>query len=205
MSDVKPGQQPTLRAERAAVTHRRIAETARAMFSRQGYGATTLTAIAAEAGVAVQTVYAVFGSKAGILHALIGEVLHQPEADTLYEDAMQASGARQKLELFARSIRRRWEYGHDVVAISGDAASTDPAVRTEVERVLGIRRAGIGRFAATLAPAFAPGVDVDRANAILDALTLPAVYAEFIDVHGWTPDEYKIWLATSLRRQLLRG
>lgn len=174
------------------------------MFSRHGYGATTLTAIAAEAGVAVQTVYAVFDSKAGILHALRDEVLRQPEANALFEDAIQARGAKLKVELFARSIRQRWEYGCDVVAILDDAASTDRTLRTEVDQALAIRRAGLARLAGSLGPALARSVDVPRATAILDALTLPAVYGECIDVHGWTPDEFELWLAATLRQQLLR-
>ena len=203
MSDVKPRQRPTLRAERAAVTRRRIAEAARALFSQQGYGATTLVAVAAEAGVAVQTAYAVYGSKAGILRALRESVLRQPEAEALFVAGMEAPRGGQTLELFARSIRMRWEHGRDIVAIHEDAASTDPTLRPEVEAVLATRRAGIGRLSRRLEGDLAPGLDVGRATAILDALTLPAVYGELVDVQGWTPDEYERWLATTLRDQLL--
>ncbi len=55
----------------AEVTRRRIVAAARVLFARDGYGATTLRGIATEAGVAVQTVYAVYGSKAGTLAALL--------------------------------------------------------------------------------------------------------------------------------------
>ena len=148
MGDVK--ERLTLRDERAAVTRRRIAYAARALFGSRGYGATTLQAVADEAGVAVQTVYAVYGSKAGILHELRDTVLRQPAAEALYEDAMREPRAERKLELFASSIRRRWEFGHDVVAIHGDAAATDPSVRAQVEQVLGMRRNGIARLARSL-------------------------------------------------------
>ncbi len=203
MPDVKVERRPTLRTERAAVTRRRIAEAARVLFARQGYGATTLTAIATEAGVAVQTVYAVYGSKAGILRALREAVLRQPEAEALYEAAIQAPDAARTLELFARSIRLRWEHGRDIVAIHEDGASVDPTLRAEVETVLATRRAGIGRLATRLEGALAPGTDASRATAILDALTLPAVYSELVDVGAWTPDGYEIWLAATLRNQLL--
>ncbi len=174
-----------------------------ALFSRHGYGATTLVAIAAEAGVAVQTVYAVYGSKAGILRALRETVLRQPEAETLFLAGMEAPRGEQTLELFARSIRTRWEHGRDIVAIHEDAASTDPALRREVDAVLATRRAGIGRLSRRLEGDLATGLGVDRAAAILDALTLPAVYAELVDVQGWTPDEFELWLATTLKDQLL--
>jgi AcrR family transcriptional regulator len=201
MEEVK--ERPSLRDERAMVTRRRIADAARSLFRTRGYGATTLQAIADEAGVAVQTVYAVYGSKAGILGALRETVLRQPEAEALFEDTLNEGRADRKLELFARSIRRRWEDGHDVVAIHRDAGATDPSVRAEVERVLQTRRTGIDRLARTLEGQLTPGIDVAHATAILDALTLPEVYAELTEVSGWSADEFESWLATSLTSQLL--
>jgi len=44
------------------LTRQRIAETALRLFLARGYNAVTMTEIAAEAGVAYQTVYAVFGN-----------------------------------------------------------------------------------------------------------------------------------------------
>ena len=201
MDDVKA--RPTLRDERAQVTRRRIADTARGLFRARGYGATTLQAVADEAGVAVQTVYAVYGSKAGILHELRDTVLRQPAAEALYADAMEEADAGRKLELFAASIRRRWEFGHDVVAIQRDAAATDPSVRAEVERVLGIRRNGIERLARSLAEELATGIEPAQAAAIIDALTLPEVYSELTDIANWTADMYEAWLGQCLKNQLL--
>jgi AcrR family transcriptional regulator len=201
MGDVK--ERPTLRDERARVTRRRIADAARTLFRSRGYGATTLQAVADEAGVAVQTVYAVFGSKSGILNELRDSVLRQPEADALFEEALREPKAEAKLKLFARSVRRRWEFGHDVVEIHRDAAATDASVRAGVEHVLGARRAGIDRLAGTLEGQLAPGIDVAHASAIIDALTLPELYAELTEVAHWDADEFEEWLARSLRNQLL--
>src|SRR5450759_808681 len=201
MGDVK--ERPTLRDERAQVTRRRITEAARSLFGSRGYGATTLRAVADEAGVAVQTVYAVYGSKAGILRALGGQVLCQPAAEVLYEAAMRETNGERKLELFARSIRHRWESGHDVVAIGRDAAATDPTVRPEIDQMLGMRRAGIARLARSLEGRLTSGIDPTHATAILDALTLPEVYAELTDLGGWSADDYEDWLAKCLKGQLL--
>jgi AcrR family transcriptional regulator len=201
MSDVKA--RPTLRDERAAVTRRRIAAAARTLFRTRGYGATTLQAIAQEADVAVQTVYAVYGSKKGILHELRDTVLRQPTAEALYADAIGEAHAERKLELFASSIRRRWEFGHDVVAIHRDAGATDPTVRDEVQQVLDMRRRGIARLAQSMEGQLAPGIDVAHATAVIDALTLPEVYAEFIDVGGWNADDFEVWLSRCLKTQLL--
>jgi hypothetical protein len=72
-----------------------------------------------------------------------------------------------------------------------------------VEHVLGARRAGIDRLARTLEGQLAPGIDVAHAFAIIDALTLPELYAELTDVAHWHADEFEEWLARSLRNQLL--
>lgn len=201
MRDVK--ERPSLRDERAGVTRRRIADAARTLFRSRGYGATTLRAIAEEAGVAVQTVYAVYGSKAGILHELRDTVQRQPAAEALFEDALREPIAKRKLELFARSIRKRWEFGHDVVSIQRDAGATDQSVRAGVELVLGLRRSGISRLARSLETKLAPGIDVAHATAILDALTLPEVYAELTNTQGWSADEFEAWLARCLKNELL--
>ena len=202
MADVKAGRTLTLREERAAVTRGRITDAARQLFRSRGYGATTLTDVAREAGVAVQTIYAVYRSKPGILRALRESVLHQPAAEALFDEALREPRADRTLDLFARSIRRRWEYGADVVAIHRDAATADHTVRAEVDQILAIRRAGLGRVAGSLDGLLLAGVDVQRATAILDALTLPEVYLELVDVQGWTPDEFEAWLGRSLRQQL---
>lgn len=196
MKDVKT----SLRAERAEVTRRRIAEAARHLFATRGYGATTLQAVADEAGVAVQTVYAVYGSKRGILTELRESVFRQPEAGELYQAAVSEANPRRKIELFARSIRHRWEYGHDIVAVHDQAGRTDREVSQEVEKVVTVRRNAIKR----LAQSFGSHVDPAQATAMLDALTLPEVYRELVEIVGWTADEYEAWLAKTLRQQLLR-
>jgi AcrR family transcriptional regulator len=206
MADVNsrpPARRPTLRDERAQVTRRRIADAARRLFLRDGYAATTLAAIATEADVAVQTVYAVYGSKAGILGALRESATHQPEAEALYGEAMAERSPRRRLALFARSIRRRWELSGDIVAIHRDAGTADAEIRAGVAATLERRRGGLAALAATLGTALRPGVDVERAAAILDALTLPEVYAELVGVHRWRPDAYEAWLAAALVHELL--
>jgi AcrR family transcriptional regulator len=201
MADVK-SQRGSLRAERAAVTRRRIAEAARGLFAARGYGATTLRQVAVAAGVAVQTVYAVFGSKANILRELRGGLVSDPAADAAFRAAVTASSPPAALDLFARSIRLRWETGHDIVAIHMEAASTDPTVRDEVEQVLSGRREGIGRLARSMAT-LEPSLETRRIIAVIDALTLPEVYAELVVVQGWSADDYQTWIADALRRLVL--
>ena len=75
--DVKPRRayRSTRRAEQAATTRRDILAAAGALFRARGYGATLIPVIAAEADVAVETIYRAFGSKAGLFRAVIESVV----------------------------------------------------------------------------------------------------------------------------------
>jgi len=59
------------RKEQARQTRAAILEAAQRLFAERGYASSTIEAIAAEAGVAVDTVYASFGSKRGVLSKLM--------------------------------------------------------------------------------------------------------------------------------------
>src|SRR5919202_1474396 len=69
------------RRGRAAATPREIPEAAQRLFERQGYAATTMAAIAAEARVALKTVYVAFETKSGVLRALWNMLLRGDEGD----------------------------------------------------------------------------------------------------------------------------
>src|ERR687884_2044258 len=71
---------PRRRAQ-AAATRRDILDAAQRLFERRGYAATTMGAIAAEAGVALKTVYVAFETKSGLLRALWHLLLRGDEAD----------------------------------------------------------------------------------------------------------------------------
>lgn len=206
--DVKaPGgveRRPTLREERAGITRTRILDAARHLFFRDGYAATTLKSVAAEAGVAVQTVYAVFGNKPAILTELRWMVVDVPEADAARLEAMHAPTGEERMASFAHSIRLRWELAGDIVKVDQDAARTDPSIRGDVQPAEGRRQAGIAAFARSLADDLDLRIDVARAAATVDALTMYQLYAQLVVVHGWDPDDYEAWLRTQLIAAILQ-
>jgi TetR/AcrR family transcriptional regulator of autoinduction and epiphytic fitness len=53
----------SLRKQQASQTRMRILDAAQKRFAERGYAASTIESIASAAGVAVDTVYATFGSK----------------------------------------------------------------------------------------------------------------------------------------------
>ena len=69
--EIKPRRyESPRRREQAAATRRAILDAAQSLFEHDGYTATTMAAIAAEAGVALKTVYVAFETKSGVLRAL---------------------------------------------------------------------------------------------------------------------------------------
>src|SRR3989442_13552306 len=75
-----------LRRAQAAATRREILEAAQRLFEQRGYAATTMAAIAAEANVALKTVYVTFDSKSGVLRRLWNLLLPGDEGDTPVAD-----------------------------------------------------------------------------------------------------------------------
>ena len=201
MDDVK--QKLTHRQKQALATRQLIVDTARQLFLESGYVATTIEAISAEAGVAVSTVYAVFGNKRGILRE-IRQAWHQVSGQQdIYRQAMDQPDARRRLELAAHATRRQWETGATMMAIYRGAATADAEAAAELHEALQGRRAFLGRFIHDMSPMLRPGLASNRAAAIVFALTLPEIYQELVDQAGWSPDAYEIWLADLLEHQLL--
>ena len=77
MTPVKPRRRydSARRAEQARQTRNAIIETARRLFLRDGYAATTIAAIAAAAQVSVETIYKAFGGKPGLVRAICDAAL----------------------------------------------------------------------------------------------------------------------------------
>jgi AcrR family transcriptional regulator len=196
-------ERSTYRQEQAAATRQRIASAARKLFRERGYGATSIAAIAAEAGVAEPTVYAVFGSKRSFLLALRQQMHAEVELPRLTAEAKAAPDAQGKLEGWARLLRRQMERSYDVIAAHREAARVDPAAADEYRGVLDSRGGVMHELAADLAPDLAPDVDIRTATDILWALSNEEIYRELVHERGWPPSRYETWIADTLRQQLL--
>ena len=205
MTNVKRQIRSTLRQRQAQATRSMIVDAAQQLFLERGYVGTTIEAIAEQADVAVSTVYAVFGSKRGILRA-IRESWHdrsQIREVTLSSQAVQ--NPYERLEQIAAATRRQWETGSDVIAIYTGAATVDPEAAAELHEALAGRRRALQTFATNLGPYLRRDIDVPRATAILQALCLPEVYNELVKRSGWSGDAYQAWLSQTLTRELLES
>ena len=199
-----------VRQEQAARTRERIVVAAGELFLSDGYARTTIRAIAEAANVSPDTVYAVFGTKARVLTALIDQrlapdpgvdsVLDRPDAHAVRDEPDQ----RRQLHLFARDMAAISARVRPVYEILRTASAVEPemaAIRAEMDdyRLRNMRRAA--EWIAANGPL---RVDIDRASEIIWALASPDLARMLCDGRNWTEDEYAEWLEDALIRLLLR-
>jgi AcrR family transcriptional regulator len=200
-----------LRAEQAAQTRLRILEASGDLFAERGYGATTIDAVAASAGVAVDTVYATFGTKKGMLSALIDlRVTGSSEgSDVLAGEGPRAlrnvSNQRQMLAGFAADIVPRIERVRPIDDVMQSAGAIDPEIAELRARMQENRFSNLRTFIEWLAAngALRRDMDVDEAATVAWTLTSPEVNRLLRDVRGWSSQRYQEWLSATLVRVLL--
>jgi len=200
-----------LRAEQASQTRLRILESAADLFAHSGYVATTIDAVAARSGVAVDTVYATFGNKKSLLSALIDlRVTGAPEgSDVLAGEAPRAlsalSNQRQMIASFSADIVPRIERVRPIDDIIRSASAADQEISDLRSRMQENRFNKLRVFTGWVATqgALRDGMDVDEATTIVWTLTSPEVNRMLRDVRGWSAERYAGWLSASLVRLLL--
>ncbi|MCC6167037.1 MAG: TetR/AcrR family transcriptional regulator [Caldilineaceae bacterium] len=203
MADVKQKERLTYRQQQALATRAHIAATARQLFRAQGYAATSVEAIAAEAGVAVSTVYAIFRNKKSILAAICDTWLEEAQIRPLMEQALMDGDVSHRIATAARWTRQQWERGADVLTLLHAAAQVDADVAAMLAGWIEEKSRAMAHFVASLEGSLRPGLDVERASDLFDALTIPELYRELVDRSGWQPDKYEQWLARVLAWELL--
>ncbi len=201
--NVNQQKRPTLRQRQAQATREAIAVAARTLFLENGYTSSTIQAIADRAGVAGSTVYAVFGSKRGILRAVRESWQGRSQIRELVEDISPVRDPAQYLDRLAGASRQQWQSGAEVIAIYTAASAADPEAANELAEALAGRRKALAALARNLEPHLKAGLSVAHAAAILQALCLPQLYDELVGESGWSPEAYQAWLSEALQRELL--
>jgi AcrR family transcriptional regulator len=182
-----------------------------ALFSERGYAATTIEAVARGAGVAVQTVYFTFHTKAELLIAAIELAGAEPEAPLAVMDrawigkVLDAASGPRRLALIV-------EHGNDIYRRVGPllpavsaARSVDPDVDRAWQALVARRRAGMGRIIDVFAGRgeLRHGLDPALALDLLFGIHRAETYLAFTVECEWPLPRYKAWQFVTLARQLL--
>jgi AcrR family transcriptional regulator len=199
------------RREQAAATRRQILEAAQRLFERQGYAATTMAAIAAEAGVALKTVYVAFETKSGVLRALWHLLLRGDEEDApvadrrWYQEVLEEPDPDRLVRLTARNSRAVKERAGSLMGVIRSAASTDADIAqlwARIQTDFHDNQRGIVE-ALHARRALRPGLGVARAADVLWTLNHPDLWHLLVGERGWTPAQWERWFVDIVRSQLL--
>jgi AcrR family transcriptional regulator len=200
----------TRRRAQARQNRDAVLDAAGTLFLRNGYAATTVAAIAAEAGVSVETVYKAFGNKPGLVRALADAAMAGPGA----VPTMNRSDEMSSREVDPNALVRKWAaFTVEVTprlapvvlliraaATGGSAEMTDLLARLDAERLDRmthqaefLRRRGFLR----------PDVSVTEARDVMWAYTDPAMFELLVLRQGWSLPRYQEFLAAAFAAALL--
>lgn len=207
MTDVK---RPP-RRERAAATRLAIIRAAHELFCRDGYHGTTMTAIAKQAGVAVQTVYFVFHTKPQLMTATIDlAVLGEqdpaaPEDTSWYHDATALPDARASLASFVTGVTTILQRVGALDLVLRAGASSDPELSAVLAHHERLREDGYRTVAQSLAQRgfLRDGLTVDDVTDILMTMVGPPMYCTTTRDRSWDDQRYQSWTIDALCRLLL--
>ena len=199
------------RQEQARETRQRILAAALRLFVSDGYVATTLPAVAQEAGVSAATISVAFGTKLKLLDALIKESVRGDDAPAplatrpWWQEMLREPEPVRQIRLYASIARRIRERTTDIAEIVRGAATADPEIAA-LRRGLSESRLQDNRMLAealAAKEALALGITVERATDLLWTLDSVETYWMLVVERGWSPDEYEEWLASVLIHLLL--
>jgi AcrR family transcriptional regulator len=195
-----------LRERAAEATKARILDAAKALFVRHGIDHVTITQIAAKAGVAGSTVYALYKSKEGILRALMSGAIFGERFRAAQAKLAGVADPVRLVALSAHVARAIYEGESAELGLIRGASAFSPALRKmeqefekirlemQEERIRLLFRHGEQR----------PGLAPEDARRILWMYTSRDVYRMLVHESGWTPDRYQEWLSDTLLSALVR-
>jgi TetR/AcrR family transcriptional regulator of autoinduction and epiphytic fitness len=210
-TQIKRAYNSSRRKERALQTQHQIVEAARRLFIARGYAGATIDAIAQEAGVAPETVYAGFGSKRAILSklldvSLVGDELPIPLLERQGpREVMSETDQHRQIELFVYDIFKIMSRVAPIFDIMRVAAKTEPEIAEMLQNILNARVQGMMAFIRAFVKngPLRDGLTSEEAAEMVWTLTSAEVFTLLNVNRGWPEEKHKQWLIDTLTRFLL--
>lgn len=195
----------SVRQQQAEATRAAIARAARKLIFSKGYEAARMDVIAREAGVATQTIYAIFGSKQAILAELLDQDSFGPDYQDLIRQVQATTDPEAKLRFPARIARQIYDAQSSTFdRFRGAGVVAPDLVLLEKEREC--HRYEAQKHLITFleqAGRLRDGLSLTQARDILWTLTSREFYRLLVRERGWTADAYEAWLTDMLVAALL--
>ncbi len=178
------------------------------VFTEAGYVGARMSDIADRAGVAVQTVYFTFHTKAELLQAcfdfaVLGPEQLPPMEQAFIADFLAARSGRSALASFVRGNTAILARSAAIKEVA-ESAPHEPDAAAVVERSERLRRDGLGQIVALVAERFGlrAGLTGEDATDLLLVLSSSETYLT-LQRCGWSEEKYVAWLTETLANQLL--
>lgn len=211
MPEPKRKYNSTRRQQQSQQTRRQIIQTARKLFGEGSYAGTTIEAIAQEAGVAAETIYALFGSKRAILLNLVNVTLVDDDQPVplldrpFIQEAGKETDPHRLIRKFATDIYGIMTRMSPIFSLLRTTAKNDPEVTAMLDRILSERLRGMAFFIEQLRRTTSLRESIAPEEAAITVWTLSS--AEVFDLltrdQGWSQEQYISWLSDSVERLLL--
>jgi AcrR family transcriptional regulator len=197
------------RREQARQTRDDILAAARTRFLTDGFAATTISAVATDAGVSVDTIYKTFGGKPGLVRAIHerglagdGAVNAESRSDTLQTTESDPRTVMRGIGQLSAEVA---PLVAPILLLIRDAAATDAdmvALRAELDDQR-LRR--MTHNAENLANAghLRENVTIAEAAEIMWTYSSPEFYELLVLVRRWSPERYGSFVSEALVAHLL--
>jgi AcrR family transcriptional regulator len=206
VTDGRRSYRSELREQQAQHTKRAIVQAAHDRFVAKGWAATGMREVAATAGVALETVYAHFSSKRGLLRAVVDEA-------AVGDDAPVPLAQRPEFRAMGRG-RRPARVRAAAALVTAVQVRTAPVAKLlregahadeEIADMLTSTRERQRRDVAT-----ALELVVGRPPTVPErdgvwAIVSPEVYLLLVEESGWVPEQYEAWVTATLERVIPRS
>jgi AcrR family transcriptional regulator len=203
-------QKKPSRRERAKATQRRVVNAAYTLFTEQGYTATTMAQIAESAGVAVQTVYFAFNTKAALLSRAYqfavggGPEPRIPQEHPWYAAMAAEPDIQQALRHLVTGVGEIMRRVTPLYLMVRVAANEDPDAARMMAFNENLRSDGYKEVLELLRAKteFRPGLTLERATDLLLLFVGMDVYHSLVDRRGWSHEEWLDWAISVVAEQI---
>lgn len=200
------GRQRKARERRLAVVL-----AAKELFQRDGFVRTTMTIVAAQAGVSVETVYRGFGSKAGLAKAVFDVEIAGDDAEVAVADRPESRSVidepdvRRKVELYVEGFVERQQRSAWIQLLIRDAGHGDETAARVWQEVVDERFRGMTLLARHLLATgqLRPGVGLPDARDVLWVFTSVDLYDSLVGQRQWSLARYARWTTRMITNALL--
>jgi len=210
MTEVKRSYDASGRRAQARARRLAVVQAARELFERDGYRPTTITAIAAHAGVSAESVYKGFGTKAALAKAVFDlELAGDDEPVPVAErPAMQAlrdePDVRRKIAMFADGLAYRQARSARVQILIRDGRHVDDSLAPVWDKLRDEGLAGMTMLGRHLRQTgqLRAGISLDEVRDVLWNYLAIDHYERLVLSQGWPHERYTRWLTDAITSAL---